>query len=176
VAASTAGGVYTSMSGLRQSQPPSMWSLRHDLSCICNRQTPRALHVQQAAIYECKWLGDSKLCSATRCESIRWSLTLANYRDVLEHRFAAKQHFVRSIWGTHNGDLARGMLKQRPTLDISRSSRCQVWAQVDKVKSRCSQSTRDNIADHFDLHRFGSDAENWNKLIPLWQTMSIVLL
>jgi len=66
----TAGGVYTSINGLRQLLHPLIWSLRHDASCICNGQTPGALHVEQMAIYECKRLGDGKLCNATRCESI----------------------------------------------------------------------------------------------------------
>jgi len=51
------------------------------------------------------------------------------------------------------------MLKQRPTLDIKHSSRYQVRAQVDKVKSHSIQSARDNIAELYDLHRFGSNAE-----------------
>jgi hypothetical protein len=66
----TAGGVYTSINGFRQSRHPSSWSLRHDASRICNGQTPGALHVEQTAVYECKRLGDGKLCNATRCESI----------------------------------------------------------------------------------------------------------
>jgi len=51
------------------------------------------------------------------------------------------------------------MLKQRPTLDITRSNWYQVRAQVDKVKSQFIQSARDNIAELYDLHRFESDAE-----------------
>jgi len=70
VAIAHAGRVYTSISDLRLSQHPSIWSLRHDVSCICNGQTPGALHVEQTAVYECKRLGDGKLCNATRCESI----------------------------------------------------------------------------------------------------------
>jgi len=59
----------------------------------------------------------------------------------------------------HKGDLERGMLNQRPTLDITRSNRYQVCAQVDKVKSHFIQSARDNIAELYDLHRFESNAE-----------------
>jgi len=51
------------------------------------------------------------------------------------------------------------MLNQRPTLDITRSNRYQVRAQVDKVKSHFIQSARDNIAELYDLHRFESAAE-----------------
>jgi len=51
------------------------------------------------------------------------------------------------------------MLKQRPTLDITRSNRYQVRAQVDKVKSHFIQSAMDNIAELYDLHRFESNAE-----------------
>jgi len=51
------------------------------------------------------------------------------------------------------------MLMQRPMLDIIRSNQYQVPAQVDMVKSHFIQSTRDNIAGLYDLHRFQSDAE-----------------
>jgi hypothetical protein len=51
------------------------------------------------------------------------------------------------------------MLKQRPTLDITRSNWYQVHAQVDKVKSHFIQSARDNIAELYHLHRFESTAE-----------------
>jgi len=51
------------------------------------------------------------------------------------------------------------MLKQWPTLDITRSNCYQVRAQVDKVKSHCIQSARDNIAEFDDIHRFESTAE-----------------
>ena len=51
------------------------------------------------------------------------------------------------------------MLQQRPTLDITCSNRYQVRAQVNKVKSHYIQSARDNIAEQYGLHRFGSDAE-----------------
>jgi len=70
VAIATAGGVYTLINGLRQPQHPSIWSLRHDASCVCNGQTLGALHVEQTAVYECKRLGDCKLCNATHFESI----------------------------------------------------------------------------------------------------------
>jgi hypothetical protein len=59
----------------------------------------------------------------------------------------------------HKGDLKRGMLKQRPMLDITRSNWYQVRAQVDKVKSHHIQSARDNIAELYDLHRFESATE-----------------
>jgi len=160
VAITTAGGVYTSINGVGQSQHPLISSLTHDLSCICNGQTPGALRVEQTAVYECKRLGDSKLCNATCCESVTLSPTLADNRDVLEHRYAAKHHLVLSIQGTHKGDLERGMLGQQPTVDITRSNRYQVRAQVDKVKSRFIQSVRDNIAEVYDLHRFESAAEH----------------
>jgi len=70
-----------------------------------------------------------------------------------------KQHLVHSIGNAHKGDLERGMLKQWPTLDITRSNRNQVRAQVDMVKSHFIQSARDNIAELHDLHRFESAAE-----------------
>jgi len=70
VAIATAGGVYTSINGLQQSQHPSIWSLRHDTSCISNGQTSGALHVEQTAIYEYKRLGDGKLCNAMRCKAL----------------------------------------------------------------------------------------------------------
>jgi len=44
-------------------------------------------------------------------------------------------------------------------LDISRSNRYQVQAQVNKVKSNFIQSARENIAELYDLHRFESAAE-----------------
>jgi len=91
------GGVYTSISGLWLSQHPSIWSLRHDASCICNGQTPVALRVEQTALYQCKGLGDGKFCNATRCKSISCNPTLVDNRDVLEHRTTAKEHLVKSI-------------------------------------------------------------------------------
>jgi hypothetical protein len=59
----------------------------------------------------------------------------------------------------HKGDLERGMLKRRRTLDITRSIWYQVGAKVNKVKCHFIQSAWDHIADHDDLHRFESDAE-----------------
>ena len=99
------------------------------------------------AVYECNQLGDGKLCNGTRCESISWRPTLADNRDGLERRYVAKQHLVQRIRGTQKGDLERGMLNQQPTLDITRSNRYQVRAQVDKVKSYFIQSASDNIAE-----------------------------
>jgi hypothetical protein len=51
------------------------------------------------------------------------------------------------------------MLKQWPTLDITRSNRYQVCAQVNNVKSHFIQLARDNIAELYDPHRFESAAE-----------------
>jgi hypothetical protein len=51
------------------------------------------------------------------------------------------------------------MLKRRPSLDIPCSIWYQVRAQVDKVKSHFIQSASDDIAEHYYLHRFESDAE-----------------
>jgi hypothetical protein len=67
---------------------------------------------------------------------------------------------VHTIQGTQKGDFERGMLKQRPRLDITRSSPYQVRAQVDKVKSHFIQSARDNIAELYDLHRLESATEH----------------
>jgi hypothetical protein len=50
------------------------------------------------------------------------------------------------------------MLNQLPTVDIKRSNRYQVRAQVDMVKSHFIQSASDNIAELYDLHRFESAA------------------
>jgi len=158
-AIATTGRVYTSISGLRQSQHLSIWPLRHDASCICNGQTPRALDVEQMGIYECKQLGDGKLCNTAHCKSISWSPTLVDDTDILKHRNAAKQYLVHSIWAMNKGDLKRGMLKQWPTVDITCSTRYWVFAQVDKVKSQFIQCARDNIAELYDLHCFESDAE-----------------
>jgi hypothetical protein len=60
----------------------------------------------------------------------------------------------------HKGDHARGMLNQRPTLDITRRNWYQVRAQVDKVKSHFIQSARNNTAKLYDLHRFESSADH----------------
>jgi hypothetical protein len=114
--------------------------------------------VEQTAVYECKRLGDGKLCNVTRYESISLRPTLADIRDVLEHSYAAKQHLVHSIRGMHKGHLERGMLNLWPTVDIQRSNRYQVRAQVDKVKSQFLQSARDNITQLYDRHRFESAA------------------
>jgi len=54
------------------------------------------------------------------------------------------------------------MLKQQPTLDITRSNRYLVRVQVDTIKSHFIQSARDNIAELYDLHHFESDAECLN--------------
>ena len=70
VVIATAGGVDTSICGLWQSQCRLIWSVRHDGSCICNVQTPGALHMEQTAVYECKQLGDGKICNAMGFESI----------------------------------------------------------------------------------------------------------
>jgi len=51
------------------------------------------------------------------------------------------------------------MLKQRPTLDITRSNQYKVHAQVDNIKSHFIQSARDNIAELYNLHRVESNAE-----------------
>jgi len=92
-------------------------------------------------------------------ERISWSPTLADNGDILEHRYAAKQHLVHSSRGVHRGDLERGMPKQRPTSDITRSNQYQVRSQVDTVKSHFIQSARDNITENYDLHRFESATE-----------------
>jgi len=60
----------------------------------------------------------------------------------------------------HKRDPERGMLQQRPTLEITRSNRYQVHPQVIKVKSHFIQSARDNIAERYDLHHFESNAEH----------------
>jgi len=93
------------------------------------------------------------------CKSFRWNLTLVDNSEVLEHRYAAKQHLVHSIWGTQKGYVERGMRKQRLTLDITHSNRDQVGAHVDMVQYHFIQSARDNIAEHYELHCFESDAE-----------------
>jgi len=51
------------------------------------------------------------------------------------------------------------MLKQRPTLNIIRSKRYQVRAQVDNVRSHFIQSASDIIAELYDIHCFESNAE-----------------
>jgi hypothetical protein len=52
------------------------------------------------------------------------------------------------------------MLKQRVTLDITRSNQYQVRTQVHKVKSHIIQLARDNIVELYHLHSFGSDTEH----------------
>ena len=69
-----------------------------------------------------------------------------------------------NIWSiafeaAHKGDLERGMLKQQPTLDITRLNQYQVRAQVDTVQSHLIQSAIDNIVELYDLHRFESAVE-----------------
>jgi len=154
------GGVYTSISGQWQLPHPSTWSLRYDPSWICNGQTPGALQVEQMAVYDCKCLGDGKLCNAMHCKSISWSLTQEENRDELEHPDAAKDDLVHSIWGMSNGELERVMLKQWHTLNIVCSNWYQVQVQVDKAKSHFIQSARGNIAELYDLHCFKSDAKH----------------
>ena len=51
------------------------------------------------------------------------------------------------------------MLKQWPTLDITRSNRYYIQAQVDKVSFYFILSATDNIPELYDLHCFESDAE-----------------
>jgi hypothetical protein len=70
VAIETAGGVYTSINDLWMLQHASIWSLRYDVSGICNGQTRGALHVEQTAVYECKRLGVGKVCNAMHFEII----------------------------------------------------------------------------------------------------------
>jgi hypothetical protein len=77
----------------------------------------------------------------------KWALSWAQYRR------------RDSIGGTHNGDLERGTLKQRPTSYITHSNWYQVRAQVNRVISHFIQSVRDNIAELYDLHRFESTTE-----------------
>jgi len=48
---------------------------------------------------------------------------------------------------------------QRPTLNITCSNQDQLPAQVDKVKSHFIQSSRDNIAELYDLHHLESATE-----------------
>jgi hypothetical protein len=51
------------------------------------------------------------------------------------------------------------MLNQRRTVDITRSHRYQLRAQVDKIKSHFIQSVWDNFGELYDLHHFESAAE-----------------
>ena len=98
--------------------------------------------------------------SPTCCESIRGEPTQADDRDVLEHHGAAKDPLAHRIRGMHQGDLERGMLNLRPTLDTTHSNRFQVRIQVDKVTSHCIESARDKIPELYDHHRFESTAEH----------------
>jgi hypothetical protein len=52
------------------------------------------------------------------------------------------------------------MMKQRPTLDITRTYLHQVRAQADNVKSHFIQSARDTIEVLYDLYPFESAAEH----------------
>jgi len=52
------------------------------------------------------------------------------------------------------------MVKQRPTLDITRSNWYQVRAQFDKFISHFIQLARVNIAELYGLHCFECDAEH----------------
>jgi hypothetical protein len=78
------------------------------------------------------------------------------------------------------GDLARRILKRRPTLDITCSFRYQVRPQIDKFQSHFIQSARDYVAEVYDIHRFESDTERLefidsiladNKYFFMWQSM-----
>jgi hypothetical protein len=59
------------------------------------------------------------------------------------------------------------MLKQQPTLDITRSNWYQVRAQVNQVESHFIQSATDNVAELYDLHRFESTAERLESIDSL---------
>ena len=59
------------------------------------------------------------------------------------------------------------MLKQRPTLDITRSNRYQIRAHVNKVKPHFIQSARENIAELYDLHCFEFAAEHLESIDSL---------
>jgi len=142
------GSVYTSISSHWQSPHPSIWSLWHDISCIWNGQTPRTLHVKQTAVCECKRLGGGELCNAMHCETIGWSPTPSDIRDVLENCYAEKQHSVYKISHTHKYDLENGILMQLPTLHSTPLNWYHVRAHVIIGKSQFSQWARDNIAEH----------------------------
>jgi hypothetical protein len=77
----------------------------------------------------------------------------------MEHSYAAKQHLVHCIQGTHTGELERGMLTQWPMLDNTCSNRYQVSGQVNNVKTYFNQSAQNNIAELYDLHCFESATE-----------------
>jgi hypothetical protein len=118
------------------------------------------VHVEPKAIYGCKRLGVCTFFNTMCWESISLSPTLADNRDLLEHHYAAKQHFIRTIRGTHQGDLQRCMLNKRPTLAIPRLNGYQVRTQIGKVRSHLIQSFRGNIAELHDLHRFESATQS----------------
>jgi hypothetical protein len=65
---------------------------------------------------------------------------MADIRDILDHCYAAKQHLVNSILGTHKGDLECGMLTQWPVFDITHSNHYQVREHINKVKYNVIQS------------------------------------
>jgi hypothetical protein len=66
---------------------------------------------------------------------------------------------VCSIPGTPKGDLESGILNERHTLNITRSKRYQVQAQVDNIKSHFIKSARENMAELYDLHLLQSAVE-----------------
>jgi hypothetical protein len=68
------------------------------------------------------------------------------------------------------------MLKQRPTLDITRSNRYQVRVQDDQVKSRCIQSARENIAEFYHRHRFESATERFDFIDSLLADIKYLFL
>jgi hypothetical protein len=53
------------------------------------------------------------------------------------------------------------MLNQWPTLNITCSNQYQVQTYVDICTSHFSQLTKDNIAEHYDLHCLEFDAETF---------------
>jgi len=60
----------------------------------------------------------------------------------------------------YKGDIERGMLKQQPTLDITRSNWYHVRAQVNIIKSHFIRSAWANVPELYDLHRSESDAKH----------------
>jgi len=157
----TSGIAYISISGLQQLLHWSSCSLSHDASCICSGQTPGPRHVEQTAVHECMRLGDVKLHNPMHCQCISWSPTLVNNRHVLEHSNAAKYHHVNPICGRRKADNESGMLKPRPTFNITLSHWYLVWSQVDKPESHLIQSVRENKAELCNLHCLKSDAEHF---------------
>jgi len=152
-------GVYPSINSFRQCQHPSIWSLRHDTSGVCKGQTPGAQQEQQTAVCECQRMGDIKVYNTTQFKSIVWSTTLTHNRDVLEHRYAAKQHFVHCMWGVHKEKPEWGLRKQLPTVNITCSGQHQVRPQVNKARSHFIQLAEENIAELYDLPRIESATE-----------------